>query len=253
MDKTVIISGGCGGIGKSIVRRFAENGWGVISLDLKDCISELEYIGSVTHISADITSEDSIKGLVQTLEYKYKKNLLINSIVNAVGMYSSGDIYTTTMEDFYRVLDNNLIATFLVIKYFLKYMTSGGTIVNLTSVNAWFPQKNSLAYNISKGAVISLTKSLARDLGEKGIRVNCVAPGSVDTPPLRNYLKANSQKLGKSEEILLKELEENFVLYRIGKPEEIADVVYFLASDMSSFITGSVIVSDGGLTIKNDA
>lgn len=253
--KTVIISGACGGIGISTVKKFIKEGWQVIGLDKIKCIDIDKEIyktqNEAIFYQVDLTDEKSVKEVRRDI---ISRGIMkIDAIVNLVGHFKNNNIYNCSVEEWTEIINNNLLSVFIAIKTFIDLLQSGGSIVNISSVDAFYPQKDTLAYSTSKGAVISLTKALARDLGDKGIRVNCIALGSIMTPPLARYIKEKSKILGKSEDKIEKELSDLHALKRIGRPEEVAELVYFLASELSSFMTGAIVIYDGGLSIMNMA
>lgn len=246
--KIAVVSGSSGGIGISIVSRYLSEGWKVIALDQISYWSSRVAKERVTEIICDVSDSTQVQELSSSLSSEMR----IDSIVNVVGKYSSGDIFTETQESFQRSILDNIMSVFSVTKTFIGRLIPSGSIINISSVNSWFPQENSLAYNTSKGAVISMTRSLARDLGRMDIRANCIALGSVDTEPLRNYAKAEALKRSISKNEVMKELEKKTVLGRVIDPKEVSDLVFYLTGSTIS-ITGSVIVMDSGLSIRNDA
>ncbi|MEM0192066.1 MAG: SDR family NAD(P)-dependent oxidoreductase, partial [Candidatus Korarchaeum sp.] len=155
------------------------------------------------------------------------------------------DAVELTEEEWDKVLNVNLKGPFLVSKYSIPYMIGrgGGSIVNVASGWGLKGGPRALAYCASKGGLVNMTRAMAIDHGKDGIRVNCVAPGDVDTPMLRE----EARQLGISWEEFLKEA-ANRPLARIGKPEDVADAVLFLASDLASWVTGATLVVDGGGT-----
>lgn len=246
--RTVLVSGSSGGIGESIVSRYLSEGWNVIALDRISRWSSFREDASVREYLCDLKDLESLVDISAELV----PDLKINAMVNVVGKYASGDIFTETGERFEEVIMDNVMTVFSVTKAFIPRMTRGASIVNVSSVNGWFPQKNSLAYDTSKGATISMTRSLARDLGKEGIRANCVALGSVDTPPFRKHITKEAEKKGVMGEEILREIEGRTVLDQIINPEDVSDMIMFLTSNDKLPVTGAVFVMDGGLTIRND-
>ena len=174
---------------------------------------------------------------------KYSK---IDVLVNSAGVRLSGNLETTSMNDWSYHFNNNVTGTFLACKYTLPLLkkSNKSSIINLASINSIRGVKNMLAYATSKSAIVSFTASLALDLSKHNIRVNAVAPGAIDTPMLASFKKDLTSKEYQ------KRMRDNHPIGRIGKPEEVASVIYFLASEASSFMTGLTIPVDGGRSIR---
>ncbi|MEM3192700.1 MAG: SDR family oxidoreductase [Candidatus Parvarchaeota archaeon] len=245
MIKKVLITGSSGGIGSAVVEKFAGNGWEVIGIDIKEGKFPSKY--NVKEYYVDLLDIQALGEIRNEL-----LNTPLDAIVNCVGKYFAGTIDDTTQEKAIEIINLNFMTIFNSIKTFVGLVKNGGSIVNISSVNSWFPQKNSVIYNSMKGAVISFTKSLARDLAKRQIRVNSISPGSVLTPPLDNYITQLSKQNGISEESIKERIGKLYLLDRIAEPAEIANVAYFLSSSESSFITGANVTVDGGLTIKSE-
>lgn len=245
MIQRVLVTGAVGGIGRSVIEKFTKGGWTVVGIDKTS--DDIKTSKNISMFNCDLSNYSQITRLKDLIG-----NVQLDAIVNCVGKYFSGDIETTSEEDALNIMNDNFITVFNTVKAFQKNLKSGGSIVNVSSVNSWFPQRNSLIYNAMKGAVTSLTKSLATDLSKRNIRVNSVAPGSVLTPPLIKYIADRSTQMNVSEEKIQAEIGRLHLLGRLAYPEEIANVVYFLATSESSFITGTEITVDGGLTIRSE-
>ena len=242
MNKTVLITGASRGVGSSCARVFAKNGYNVIinynnsmneALKLKE---ELEntYKVRVLIIKCDISIENEVIDMVDKSIEVFDK---IDVLVNNAGIAIDKDFDDKNVEDFKRTLDVNLIGTFLVSKYVGKHMLKNkcGSIINVSSTNGIDSYyKESLDYDASKAGVISLTNNLANAYAPY-IRVNCVAPGWINT---------DMNKELDSE--FIKNEEDKILLNRFAEPVEIANVIYFLASDSASYINSSVIKIDGG-------
>lgn len=244
MDKKVVlITGASRGIGAAIAKKMASLNYNIIlnyveSFDRASILKEeLEknYSIQVLLAKADISNEQEIKKMVGASIEKFGH---IDCLVNNAGIAIDSLVEDKTVADFRRILDVNLIGTFLVSREVAKYMVKEkkGCIINISSTNGidtMYPY--SLDYDASKAGVISLTKNLAKEYAPF-IRVNSIAPGWVNT------------EMNKELDVdYIKEEEEKILLNRFGEPEEIANVVAFLASDEASYVNGSIIRVDGGL------
>ncbi len=240
--KVALITGGSSGIGRAIALKFSQAGAKIAILDIKGCESLLDEIGrdKAKFYKCDVTSAEEVREVVKRVYEEFGR---IDIVVNAAGVIVRKDAVETSEEEWDKVLDVNLKGPFLVSKYSIPYMRGGGSIVNIASGWGLKGGPKAVAYCASKGGLVNMTRAMAIDHGKDGIRVNCVAPGDVDTPMLRS----EAEQLGMSWEDFLKEA-ANRPLARIGKPEDIANAVLFLVSDMASWITGATLVVDGGGT-----
>ena len=240
--KTVLVTGSSRGLGKSIALKFAENNYNVVinynnskkeALELEKYIRD-NYEVEVLTIKADVGNEIEVKNMFNEIINKFNT---IDVVVNNAGIAIDTIFEDKTVDNFHKILDTNLIGTFLVSKYASKYMLEKkqGNIINISSTNGidtYYPY--SMDYDASKAGVISLTKNLSKELSPY-IRVNCVCPGWIVTD-MSNSL---------DKEYMSKEITK-INLKRFAEPIEIANVVYFLASDEASYVNGSIIVVDGG-------
>ena len=240
MNKVVLITGGSSGIGKETVYKFAKNGYDVIFTynKSKETSKTIEkdikssYNVNIYSIKCDISMENDVKSLANFVKDKTNK---IDVLVNNAGIAIDNLFEEKTVEEFKKVIDTNLIGTFSVIKYLGNLINDGGSIINISSTNALDSYYlESLAYAASKIGIISLTHNLAKYYAPK-IRVNCICPGWVDT--LMNKDLSKEQKDSENKKILLN---------RFAKPSEIANVIYFIASDEGSYINDAIIKVDGG-------
>ena len=243
MDKMVaIVTGGSRGIGASISKRFAKEGYNVVINYLNNderankLKKELEesYGANILLIKADISKEDDAKYLIDETINNFGQ---IDCLVNNAGIAIDKPFLEKTKDDFDKTLSTNLIGPFLTSKYAYNYLINANdaSIINISSTNGidtLYPE--STDYDASKAGLISLTKNLA-NVYSPNVRVNSVAPGWVET-------EMNSD-LDKD---FMKEEEDKILLGRFAKPDEIANVVYFLASKEASYINGEVIICDGG-------
>jgi len=246
-DKVIMITGSSRGIGRATALRFAKEGAKIIvdyhisefepdaEENAKKVIEEIKKIGSDSiMIRCDVSEEKEVKSMVDKAVKKFGR---IDILVNNAGIVYDIPLFDKTLEQWKRVLDVNLIGVFLCSKYVSKQMLKqgSGAIINISSTNGIGANSPfSADYDASKAGVISLTKNLAEELAPN-IRVNAIAPGWINT-------EMNS----KLPEDFVKEETGKIFLKRFAKPEEIASVVAFLASDDASFMTGSIVVVDGG-------
>lgn len=240
MNKVVLITGGSSGIGKETVYKFAKNGYDVIFTynKSKETSKTIEkdikssYNVNIYSIKCDISLENDVKSLANFVKDKTNK---IDVLVNNAGIAIDNLFEEKTVEEFKKVIDTNLVGTFSVIKYLGNLINDGGSIINISSTNAIDSYYiESIDYDASKIGIISLTHNLAKYYAPK-IRVNCICPGWVDT--LMNKDLSKEQKDSENKKILLN---------RFAKPSEIANVIYFIASDEGSYINDAIIKVDGG-------
>ena len=234
----VLITGASRGIGRATALKFAQNKYDIAlnyySDDIKanETKNEIEKYGFKCLLyKCDISNEDEVKKMIDSIWNDFGR---IDSLVNNAGIANDTLPFEKNIDDFKRVLDVNLIGTYLVSNYVSKHMNKG-SIVNVASTNAlnqYYPY--SLDYDASKAGVISLTHNLATTLSPN-VRVNAVAPGWVNTDMNKEL-----------DDDYIKEECENIMLGRFAEPNEIANVIYFLASDDASYINNSVIRIDGG-------
>lgn len=242
MRKTVLITGGSRGLGRACALKFAQLGYNVIinyNNSLKEAVSLEAYLKenyniSVLLVKADISKEDEVINMLNVIKNSFQK---VDCLVNNAGIAIDTLFEDKTVQNFRKIIDVNLIGTFLVSKHIgsLMLKEKSGTIINVSSTNAidtYYPY--SLDYDASKAGVISLTHNLARQFAPY-IRVNCVAPGWINTEM--------NKELDKE---FIKEENKKILLGRFSEPSEIANVIAFLASHEASYINGSVIRVDGG-------
>ncbi len=237
-NKVALITGASRGIGKAIALKFAKEGAKIIVNYIKseaEAQKVVEEIGSeAIAIKCDVSKEDEVKNMVEKAINQFGK---IDILVNNAGIVIDIPFEEKTLEQWKRTLDVNILGTFLCTKYVAREMSKqkSGNIINISSTNGIDTyHSDSIDYDISKAGVNIFTKCLAEEFAPS-IRVNCIAPGWIDTDMNKDLPKD-----------YLKEEIEKIHLKRLGKPEEIANVALFLASDESSFMTGNIIVVDGG-------
>ena len=226
--KRALVTGAGSGIGAAIARRLADQGAEVIVADLSPEAVAAEL--GAQAVVLDVRDEQQVSAAMQDLDV----------LVNGAGIGSTTNAPETPLEVWENVMAVNARGTFLCCKHAIPGLVArgGGSIVNIASVAGLIGLRNRAAYSASKGAVISLTRALAVDHVADGIRVNAVAPGTVDSPWVRRLI----EEVGES----LDALRARQPMGRLGTPEEIAEAVTYLAA--AEFITGSVMVIDGGLT-----
>ena len=249
--KTAVVTGGASGIGKATAERFLEEGAKVAIVDLsKDsCESaskELRNKGyDPVFVTGDVSKHADVKRIVSEAARGLGR---IDVLFNNAGILVEGTVEQVSEEAWDRIMAINVKGVFLMCKEVVPLMLrqGAGVIVNNASCSGLVGDRNDIAYNTSKGAVVLMTKCLALDYAQKGIRVNCVCPGEIDTPMFRQEAKARNMPV----EEYRKELCEYHPIGRLGVPKEVANAVLFLASDDSSFVTGTALSADGGYTCQ---
>jgi NAD(P)-dependent dehydrogenase (short-subunit alcohol dehydrogenase family) len=244
--KRALITGGASGIGRATALLFAQEGAAVSVVDLdaeagRMLIGEIQQAGGrAIFVRADVSSEEDCREAVRrTVSALNGLDILFNN----AGIVRRGSVLEVSEEEWDHVMAVNVRSVFLLSKYAIPVMAraGGGVIVNAASGWGLVGGPRAAAYCASKGAVVLLTKSMAIDHGLENIRVNCVCPGDTDTPMLRD----EARQLGQSEELFLQEAAQR-PLGRIGTPDEVARAVLYLASDASSYVTGTALIVDGG-------
>lgn len=239
-DKVAIVTGAAQGIGYSIAQRYLEQGAivYVVDIDGTAAANAVEKLGS-SAISAtcDVSKKSQCVALVEKV---MKDQAHVDILVNNAGILRTGDVLEISEEDFDAVLGVNLKGAFLLSQAAGKVMVNqegGGSIINMSSVNSLLTIPNILPYNVSKGGLNQLTRVMAVSLAQRGVRVNAIGPGSIATDMLNQVMEDEAARHA---------ILSRTPMGRTGKPEEIADVALFLATEESSYITGQVIYVDGG-------
>jgi len=249
MGKVVVITGAGAGIGAETARRFAEEGAKVVVADVdpekgKEVVKEIrEGGGDALYIETDVVSSKSVNDMFDKVESHFGR---LDILVNNAGIYYKGDILSFEEETYRRIMDVNVKGVLLCSKRAAREMVKqrSGVIVNVASEAGLVAIANQILYNLTKAAVISITKSCAVDLAPYGVRVNCVCPGTTYTPLVENALSREQDPVAAR-----KKLEESRPLNRLGKPAEIATAILFLASPRMEYATGAVLSVDGGYTV----
>lgn len=249
--QSVIVTGGASGIGLATARRFLEEGAKVTIVDVapESCRkvgAELKVEGyDPLVLSGDVTISKDVNRMVGRV---LKKHGRIDILFNNAGILVEGTVEDVSEKDWDRIMAVNVKGVFLMSKAVIPVMLKQGkgAIVNTASCSGLVGDRNAIAYNTSKGAVVLMTKCLALDYATRNIRVNCVCPGEIDTPMFRQEARARDMDVEEYRKVLC----ECHPIGRLGRPEEVADAVLFLASDEASFITGVAFSVDGGYTCQ---
>lgn len=240
------MTGASGGIGRAIAKKFIDNGYFVIGQynsnreSIDSFYTQLKEQGKSDYfysIKADLSKTEDIENMMQNIFTSFKS---IDVLVNNAGVSLTKLITDTTETDWDKMFNVNVKSAYLITKNVLKGMISkkSGKIINISSMWGLVGSSMEVCYSASKASLIGFTKALAKEVGPSNINVNCVCPGVIDTPMNSHLTKQD-----------LIDLANETPLNRIGTAEEVADLVYFLASENSKFITGQVISCDGGFTI----
>jgi len=235
-DKNIIVTGGSSGIGESIIDLLLENHGTVINIDINNN-------SKTKTIISDITKNKDVEKVVNSVPDK------IDILINNAGIGLVGNIENTNEKDFDKIFEVNVKGLFNITKALIPRMKKdGGTIINMASTAAIVGLDDRFAYSASKGAVMSMTNSIAKDYISFGIRCNSISPGRVHTPFVDSYLE---KFYPDNKEEMFEKLSKTQPLGRMAKPSEVASLVLYLCSDEASFITGSDFQIDGGFVKLN--
>jgi len=248
-DKVALVTGAGAGIGRASAILLAREGArvGVADFDTAAAQATTEIIreagGEAISISGDVSVESDCARMVEAVSARWGR---LDILCNIAGIVLGGVLDQTTENEWNASMDVNLRSIYLCSKHAIRCMkrSGGGAIVNMASVAGLMGVKNRAAYSASKGGVIALTKSMAIDYVEDGIRVNSICPGTVDSPSLQKRLEALPDPAAARRDFTGRQ-----PMKRFGRPDEIAYAVLFLCSDESSFITGTEIIVDGGMSL----
>jgi len=235
-DKNIIVTGGSSGIGESIIDLLLENHGTVINIDINNN-------SKTKTIISDITKNKDINKIINSVPDK------IDILINNAGIGLVGNIENTNEKDFDKIFEVNVKGLFNITKALIPRMKKdGGTIINMASTAAIVGLDDRFAYSASKGAVMSMTNSIAKDYISFGIRCNSISPGRVHTPFVDSYLEKFYPDNKKE---MFEKLSKTQPLGRMAKPSEVASLVLYLCSDEASFVTGSDFQIDGGFVKLN--
>lgn len=245
-NKTVLITGAAGGIGRATVALFAKKSWRVIGVDRAEFGNDFPQNG--LFIQSHIARPEDMHAIFEKA-HAFTDNL--DALVNNAAIQVAKPLIETTVEEWDEVMASNLRSAFLGVKLAHPLLkVGGGAIVNVSSVHAIQTSANIAAYAASKGGLLALTRAMAIEFAPDNIRVNAILPGAVDTPMLRAGLGRGHVGQGGMQE-RLDNLARKTVSGKVGRPEEIAHAIYFLAdNEQSSFMTGQALVVDGGATAR---
>ena len=243
--KAAIITGGGQGIGKAIILRLLAEGMRVAFSDIdaeagKETCEDLDSPDELLFIQADVSSEKDVKEMIEATAVRFGG---IDLLVNNAGIFLQKSISDCDLADWNRVISGNLTGPFLCAKYAASYLKRNmGAIINISSTRAIMSEPGTEAYAASKGGIIALTHALAVSLGPD-VRVNCISPGWIDVSGWK-------KKSAREKEDLTDADHNQHPAGRVGRPEDIASLVSFLASADAGFITGANLIADGGMTRK---
>ena len=245
-NKSIIITGGASGMGAASARKFAASGANVTIVDINKKLAHqvANEINTVDPIIGDIRDSIFCNQVIEMTIERYGK---IDVLINCAGTILRADAEKTTDEDWHRVMSTNVDGLFFMSRAAIKPMVGNGNgvIINFGSIWGSVGSAGVVAYCASKGAVHQITRAMALDHAKDGIRINSVCPGEVNTPML-----STGRKFPPTQEDLKKLADETIPVARLAEPEEIANVVFFLASEDASYMTGSMVTVDGGFTTR---
>lgn len=252
-DSTAVITGAGKGIGKSIATVFGQQGADVHILDLdeeaaEETVAEIEEAGGEAYFyNTDVSNQQAVHSVFNQI---YQRHGRLDVLVNNAGIAHIGTVESTTEEDMDRLFAVNVKGVYNCSQAAVKKMkqNGGGSIINMASVAATLGISERFAYSMTKGAVLTMTYSIAKDYIDHNIRCNAISPARVHTPFVDGYLEQNYP--GREDE-MFEQLSQTQPIGRMGEPKEVASLALFLAADESEFITGSNYSIDGGFTTLN--
>jgi NAD(P)-dependent dehydrogenase (short-subunit alcohol dehydrogenase family) len=244
-DRVAVITGSAAGIGRACALEFAREGARVVVADInlagaKETADRIEASGGTAiAVETDVAGAASVQDLVAATLRTFNA---VHALVNNAAIQVNKTIEDTTPEEWQRQMSVNVGGVFLCSKFFLPHLReTRGAIVNMSSVNGFFVEPMCAGYCATKAAIIGLTKAVAIDHGKDGVRANCICPGYIDAGLAWGYFEAQPDPAAARAAA-----GKLHAMWRIGRPEEVARVAVFLASDEASFMTGSAVVVDGG-------
>ena len=238
--KVALVTGGIGGIGRAVCERLLREGAVVYAADLADGAP----VAGVRGARLDVSDETQVQALMQQVQQAHGR---LDVLVNAAGIEVEQTIEHTSLEVWNKVFAVNVTGTFLVSKHALPLLreSAGASVINFGSYDGFIADPGLAAYCASKGAVHALTRAMACDHGPEGIRVNAVCPGYIDTPMLRSFFQGHGDIAS-----LESAVRDVHPTRRYGTPEDVANLVYWLASDEARYASGQLWILDGGLTAQ---
>ncbi|MFM2322138.1 MAG: putative oxidoreductase short-chain dehydrogenase/reductase family protein [Pseudomonadota bacterium] len=246
-NKTMIITGGSSGIGAATAMLFSREGAEVYVLDKKN----LDYAATarIHFLHCDISDIKQVQAAVASILQKIAP---IDYLFCNAGIHLFANVEESSVVEIQQVIATNLLGTIYCLQQVLPSMKKQafGTIVLMASDQAFVAKEQCAIYGATKAAIAQLAKSTALDYAKYGIRVNCVCPGTIDTPMYQAIIAQFEQKTGLAAAVIQEQVAKKLPLHRVGKPDEVAQLVGFLCSEASSFMTGALINIDGGYTIQ---
>ena len=249
-EKVVVVTGASLGIGRAAADAFVREGARValVSRDRERGEAVAGELasgnGDARFFQTDVSAEAEVRAMVERVLDHWRR---LDVLVNNAGVYMQADAVDTTLDEWNRILTTNLTGAFLCTKYAVPAMTrnDGGVIINVSSEAGLVGIEGQVAYNVSKGGMLALTRSCAVDFADRGVRVNAVCPGTTETPLVREAVNRAPDP-----EEARRQLEQARPLNRLGTPAEIASAILYLASDDAAYATGAILSMDGGYTAQ---
>lgn len=249
-DRVAVITGAGSGIGQAMALLFAREGARILAADVNGAAAEetarrvVAEGGTCQATTVDVVQPEQVRGMIEQAQASYGR---IDILCNNAGIGSTTDVIECEPDEWDRVMTVNVKSVYLGCKYAVPIMIEqgGGVIVNTASVAGMVGIVKRASYSASKGAVIALTRQVAIDFVEQGIRVNCICPGTVDSPWVGRLLQQADDPTAARQNLVARQ-----PMGRLGTPEEVAAAALYLASDDAAFITGTGLVIDGGLTAR---
>lgn len=242
MAKVALVTGAGRGLGAATAERLAQDGWDVV-VNYRETAEGAETVAHTVRafgqraliVKADVSHQDEVQAMVEEARRELGS---IDAVINNAGVYKRASLADTDFPDWHEALDTNLTGSWYVLKAALPHLKPDARIVNFASVLGAMGSKHGAHYAASKGGVIAMTKSLAKELAPKGILVNCIAPGTIETDMIAK--DTPDERAARHKQI---------PLGRVGQPQEIAGVVSFLLGPDASYITGQILHVNGGLYV----